>query len=67
VDVASLYVPPHIGLAVVEELATKGVRTVYVNPGAESDELLAKMAELGLEAIQACSILALGVSPATVQ
>jgi hypothetical protein len=36
-----------------------------VNPGAESPELIARAEELGLEPIQACSIVEIGVSPSS--
>jgi predicted CoA-binding protein len=60
---ATLYVRPSIGLKILEDLKAKGVRKVYVNPGAESEELLRRAEELGLEAIVACSILAAGSHP----
>lgn len=60
VDMATLYVPPHVGLAVIEEIARKGIREVWLNPGAESPELSARARALGLEPIEACSITALG-------
>jgi hypothetical protein len=34
-----------------------------VNPGAESDELIAEAERLGLEPIQACSIIDIGEVP----
>ena len=40
VDMASLYVPPDIGIQVIEEIARKGIAEVWLNPGAESDEVL---------------------------
>ncbi|MBD3335782.1 MAG: CoA-binding protein [Candidatus Eisenbacteria bacterium] len=63
VDMASLYVPPQVGIKVLDELRAKGIRQVYVNPGAESDELLEKARRLGLETIVACSIRDLGEDP----
>lgn len=62
-DMASLYVRPEIGMTLVEELAQKGVRDVYLNPGAESDELYERARELGLNPVMACSIRALGLHP----
>jgi acyl-CoA synthetase (NDP forming) len=64
VDRALLYVPASVGITVLEDIAQKGIRDVYVNPGAESDELLARGEELGLNMIQACAIIAIGDSPA---
>ena len=63
VDRATLYVPPKVGLKIVEEIAQKGVKELYVNPGAESDELVDKARKLGLNPILACSILAVGLNP----
>ena len=65
IDRAALYVPPKVGLKVIEEIAEKGVKEVYVNPGAESDELVEKAYKLGLNPILACSILAVGLDPET--
>ena len=63
IDMATMYVPPAIGLRVIEELAKKGVPEVWLNPGADDDEVVARARALGLTTIQACSILAIGDSP----
>jgi predicted CoA-binding protein len=63
IDRVTLYVPPEIGIAVLEEIAQKGVQEVYVNPGAESAELMRRADELGLRPIYACSVLAIGMNP----
>jgi len=60
----TFYVPPAVGLAIIEQVARKHVDEVWLNPGAESPELEAKGRELGLNIIVGCSILAVGVSPA---
>jgi len=62
---ASLYVPPAAVLDVLEEIAEKGIKAVYFNPGTESDAALLKARKLGLEPIVACSIRAIGVDPDT--
>jgi uncharacterized protein len=62
-DMASVYVPPHIGETVIDSLATKGITEVWLNPGAESDRLVARAKALGLQPIQACSIIGIGMSP----
>ena len=64
IDVATFYVPPEIGLRVIEEVARKGIRQVLLNPGAESEALLKRAEELGIQATVACSILLAGRSPA---
>jgi len=62
-DRVSLYVPPAVGLALIEAIAAKGCNELWLNPGSESEELAAKARELGLEPIIACSIVDVGVSP----
>jgi hypothetical protein len=63
VDRASLYLPPTIGIDVLDEIQRKGIRELWVNPGAESDALIEKAERLGLETIQACSIVGVGERP----
>jgi predicted CoA-binding protein len=63
VDRASLYLPPALGMDVLDDIQRKGIRELWVNPGAESDELIAKAERLGLETIQACSIVDIGERP----
>jgi predicted CoA-binding protein len=64
VDMASFYVAPAVGMQVIEEVARKGIREVWLNPGAGSPELVARARELGIEPVAACSILGIGESPA---
>lgn len=63
IDVATLYIPPRYGVRVMEQLAQKGVAKVYLNPGADGSEVVKRARELGLNAIQTCSIIAIGESP----
>jgi predicted CoA-binding protein len=60
----SFYVPPSVGLGIIDQVARKQVDEVWLNPGAESPELEARGRELGLNVVVGCSILAVGVSPA---
>ncbi|HUU84249.1 MAG TPA: CoA-binding protein [Phycisphaerae bacterium] len=64
VNRVSLYLPPDLGLEVLPDIAKAGPEEFFVNPGAESEELVAAATRLGLEPILACSIVDLGVSPA---
>jgi predicted CoA-binding protein len=59
----SVYLPPHIGLKTLDEVAAKGCDELWLNPGSDSNEVVAKARELGLEPIIACSIVELGASP----
>src|ERR1700675_2194942 len=63
IDMASLYVPPEIGERVIEEIARKGIAEVWLNPGAESDVLIARARALDITPIVACSIIAIGENP----
>lgn len=60
----SLYVPPAVGLTVIDAAVGKGVQDVYVNPGSGSPELVERIRSLGMHPIEACSILAVGRRPA---
>ena len=62
-DRVSMYVPPAVGMRLVEAIAAKGCDELWLNPGSESDELAARARELGLEPIIACSIVDVGMHP----
>lgn len=64
VDRVSLYVPPERGVGLLAEIARLSPREFFVNPGAESDELVRRSKELGVDPLLACSIVDLGRSPA---
>ena len=59
----SVYLPPPVLLKVLPDIAARGCDELWLNPGTESDEVLAEAEGLGLNVIQACSIVAVGVSP----
>jgi predicted CoA-binding protein len=62
-DRVTVYLPPQIGIRLLEQIAAKHPKEVWLNPGAESPELVAKAESLGLPIIQACSIVNVGVVP----
>jgi predicted CoA-binding protein len=62
-DMATIYVPPEIGVAVMDEIARKGIPEVWLNPGADGQEVVNRANALGLKTIQACSIVGIGESP----
>jgi uncharacterized protein len=62
-DRISVYLPPPVGLKVLPEIAARGCNELWLNPGSESDELVAAAEAQGLNVIQACSIVAVGMSP----
>ena len=63
IDRVSIYLPPVRGLDVIEEVAKKRVGQVWLNPGAESPQLMARARALGLNVIAGCSIVDIGVDP----
>lgn len=66
IDRVTVYLPPEVGMKVIGELAERGdVEEVWLNPGSESEDLVKKAAHLGLNPIQACSIVDIGESPAS--
>jgi predicted CoA-binding protein len=65
VDRIALYLPPDVGLDVLDDVAAVEHREFIVNPGAESDELLSRARALGLEPVLACAIMEVGVSPSS--
>ena len=62
-DRITVYVPPAVGMRLLDEIAATGAKDIWLNPGAESDELLERAAQLGLKPIVACSILGVGEHP----
>lgn len=62
-DRISIYLPPEVGLTVIDDVARKPAREVWLNPGAESPELIARANALGLHVIAACSIVGAGGNP----
>jgi uncharacterized protein len=63
IDMATVYVPGHIGVRVMEDIAKKGIPEVWLNPGADDDDVVARAKALGIRIVQACSIMAIGDSP----
>lgn len=62
-DRISVYVPPKVGMTLLDQIQKRGADEIWFNPGSESPELLQRARELGLNVIQACSIIAIGESP----
>jgi predicted CoA-binding protein len=62
-ELVSVYLPPPLVLRVLPDIATKGCDELWLNPGADSEQVLAEAGRLGLNVIQACSIVGAGVSP----
>jgi predicted CoA-binding protein len=63
VDEASLYVPGPKLKGVLDEIAKKGIKTVWFNPGTEDAEALEYAEELRLDHVIGCSIVGVGIDP----
>ena len=63
IERVSVYLPPRRVLTILDDIAARQPAEVWLNPGTESEEVLARAAELGLNVIQACSIVDQGVHP----
>ena len=62
-NLVSVYLPPPVVLTVLPEIAAKGCDELWLNPGTESPEVLSEAQRLGLNVVQACSIVGVGLSP----
>jgi predicted CoA-binding protein len=62
-DSVTVYVPHPAVIEVLEQAASKQVGEVWLNPGTASREAVARAEALGLNVIQACSILGIGEHP----
>jgi uncharacterized protein len=63
IDMATIYVPATVGLAVMDDLVAKGIPEVWLNPGADRREVVEKARAAGLKTVVHCSIIAIGESP----
>lgn len=58
VDCVSLYLPPSVGIELLDAISARGAKELWVNPGSGSPELLSRAEQLGLAVVEACSITA---------
>lgn len=65
IDRVSLYLPASPALGVLDQLRGKSIGQLWLNPGADSPEVVFHARELGLPVICCCSIVDIGVSPST--
>jgi predicted CoA-binding protein len=63
IDEASVYLPADAGLPVMDDLAKKQIPIVWLNPGADEPQVVARARTLGLNPRVACSILGIGDTP----
>ncbi len=64
IDRALFYVPPRVGATLMADLAARGdVKEVWLNPGAESPDVIQSARAVGIEPILACSIIDINEVP----
>ena len=63
IDVATVYVQPDVALRLLPEFDQKRIPEIWINPGADSDDVLIEARRRKLNVIAACSIVAIGRNP----
>jgi uncharacterized protein len=63
IDEATVYLPAERSLGVIDEIAKKGIKTIWLNPGADDPDVVSRAKSLGLATRVACSIRGIGESP----
>ena len=63
IDMATVYVHPDVGRQLLAEFEQKQIPEIWINPGAESDSLMAEASRRKLNVIYACSIIGIGQNP----
>jgi uncharacterized protein len=63
ISMATVYVQPDITLRLLDEFEQKNIPEVWINPGAESDEVIESARRRKIKVIFACSIIGIGRSP----
>lgn len=62
-DRIAVYVPPAVGLKVLDDFTARPGAITYLNPGADAPEVVEKAQQLGLNVVTGCAIIAVGVRP----
>ena len=63
IDMATVYVQPDTALRLLDEFERKRIPEIWLNPGADDDDVLAEARKRRLNVIAACSIIGAGKSP----
>lgn len=59
----SMYVLPRVGITLLPDIAQRGCDELWLNPGTQSDALIEMAESLGINVVEGCSIVDLGISP----
>jgi predicted CoA-binding protein len=63
IDMATVYVQPEVAYQLLDELQRKQIPEIWLNPGADTDDVLDEARRRKLNVIAACSIIGIGRSP----
>ncbi len=63
IDRVSMYVPPAVGKGMLDAIAAKRPLELFFNPGSEDLEVMELARAKGLNVINACSIVNIGLRP----
>src|SRR5689334_3402384 len=63
IDMATVYVQPEVVVQLLDDFEKKQIPEIWVNPGADSDDVMAEARRRKLNVIFACSIVGVGRSP----
>lgn len=63
IDRVSMYVPPAIGKGLLDAIAAKHPGELFFNPGSEDAEVMDLARAKGINVINACSIVNIGLRP----
>jgi predicted CoA-binding protein len=63
IDMATVYVQPDVALRLLDEFERKQIPEIWLNPGADDDDVLAEARRRHLNVIAACSIIGVGKRP----
>ena len=63
IDMATVYVQPGTAKALLDEFERKRIPEIWLNPGADDDDVLAEARRRHLNVIAACSIMGAGKTP----
>jgi predicted CoA-binding protein len=58
-----LYVQPHLVETLLDDIAAKGTREIFFNPGTETAAAMQRAETLNMDVHAACAIVAIGRSP----
>jgi predicted CoA-binding protein len=64
IDMATVYVQPDVVARLIPEFAEKGIGEIWLNPGADDDDVVDEARRRGLHVVVACSIVGVGQHPA---